>query len=61
MLEQVFQGHCGCPLALFKARLDSFEQPGQVGDVPALGRGMLGLDDPEDPFQPLTFYGSVIL
>lgn len=32
-----------------------------MGGVSAHGRGMLGLDDPEGPFQLLTFYDSMFL
>lgn len=37
------------------------EQPSLVGFVPAHGKGMLGPDDPQGPFPPITFHDSMIL
>ena len=60
-LEQVAQRGCGCPLpgSIQGQAGWGFEQPGLEGGVPAYSRG-LELSDLKGPFQPKTFYDSMM-
>ena len=61
ILEQVAQGGCGCPTpeAIQGQAGCGAGQPGLVVGDPAHSRG-LKLDDHCGPFQPRTFYDSMI-
>jgi len=61
-LEQVAQGGCGCPIpgSIQDQAGCSSEQPGLEAGNPA-GAGGLKLDDHCVPFQPRSFYDSMIL